>query len=138
MIQITSTIALNEREIAERFVRATGSAGQNVDKDATAVELRVDIGKSSLPCEVKDRVVSLGGRHVTTDGVLLVVSRAFRSQAQNRDAARTRLVALLKRAATQPKKRKATKPRASVRDERRVAKQRHSDVKRARSGRDED
>src|ERR1700694_5858153 len=110
MIQVTDTIVLDDREIKERFVRATGPSGQNVNKDATAVELRVDIGRSSLPPDLKERLIALAGRHVTTEGMLVVVSRVYRSQAQNRDAARARLVTLLKRAAKPAKKRKATKP----------------------------
>jgi ribosome-associated protein len=137
MIQITPAIGLDERDISERFVRATGPGGQNVNKDATAVELRVDISRAELPPDLKERLMTLGGRHVTTDGVLVVVSRANRSQAQNRSAARARLVALLKRAATPPKRRKATKPGPSVRRERVVSKQRHSALKRSRSGRDD-
>jgi ribosome-associated protein len=138
MIQITGDIRFDERDIAERFVRATGPRGQNADKDATAVELRVDIGRAALPPDLKERLMELGGGHVTTDGVLVLVSRANRSQAQNRSAARARLVALLKRAATPPKPRKATKPGPSARRERRVSKQRLSALKRSRSGRDED
>ena len=138
MIHITDTIVLNEREIRERFVRATGPGGQNIDKDATAVELRVDIGRSSLPSDLKERLIVMAGRHVTTHGVLMVVSRVHRSQAQNRDAARVRLVSLLQRAATPPKKRKATRPRSAAREERLVEKRRHGAVKRSRSGRAED
>jgi len=138
MIQITRAVAFDERDITERFVRAIGPGGQNARKEATAVELRVDIGKASLPPDVKERLMSLGGRHVTTDGVLVVVSGASRSQAENRDTARTRLVALLKRAAAPPKTRKATKPGPSTRKERLVLKRRHSALKRSRSGRDED
>lgn len=138
MIQVTDTISLNDREINERFVRATGPGGQNVNKDATAVELRIDIGKSSLPPDVKERLIALGGRRVTTDGVLVVVSRAHRLQTQNRDAARAQLVALLKRAAKAPKKRIATKPGSAAREERLVSKERQSAVKRSRSKEDED
>jgi len=138
MIQVTDTITLDDREIHERFVRATGPGGQNVNKDATAVDLRIDIGRSSLPSDVKERLTALAGRHVTTDGVLVVVSRAHRSQAQNREAAHARLVALLKRAAKPPKKRKATKPSPARRQERLVSKHRQSAVKRSRSRRDED
>jgi ribosome-associated protein len=138
MIHITPTIDLDERDITQRFVRATGSRGQNVNKEATAVELRVDIVRAALPADLKERLMALGGRHVTTNGVLVVVSRANRSQVQNRSAARARLVALLKRAARPPKPRKATKPGASVRHERLVSKRRHSALKRFRSGRDAD
>ena len=93
---------LDEREVTERFVRSTGPGGQNLNRDATAVELRLDIGRSSLPRDVQARLIALAGRHITTGGVLVVVGRAHRSQAENRDAARARLVALLKRAAKPP------------------------------------
>ena len=138
MIQVTNTIVLDEREVTERFVRSTGPGGQNLNRDATAVELRLDIGRSSLPRDVQARLIALAGRHVTTGGVLLVVGRVHRSQAENRDAARARLVALLKRAATAPKKRKATKASAVERERRLVSKERRSTVKRARSARNED
>ena len=139
MRQITNTIVLADREIKERFVRSTGARGQNVDKDATAVELRVDIGKSSLPADVKEQLLALSGRHVTTEGVLVVVSRALRSQAQNRQAARARLAALLKRAAAPPPMtRKPTKPGSAAREERLASKERRSAIKRTRSGRTED
>jgi len=138
MIHITSDLRLDDRDVSERFVRAFGSRSQNVRKEATAVELRLDIGKAALPPDVKARVMALGGRHVTADGVLIVASRANRSQADNRRAARARLVALLKRAAAAPKRRRATKPAPSVRRGRRTSKQRHSALKRSRSGRDED
>ena len=138
MIQITSDLRLDDHDISERFVRAIGSRNQNVRKEATAVELRLDIGKAALPPDVKARVMALGGRHVTSDGVLIVTSRANRSQAENRRAARARLVVLLKRAARAPKPRRATKPGPSVGGARRISKQRHSALKRSRSGRDED
>ena len=138
MIQITSDLCLDDRDISERFVRSIGSRSQNVRKEATAVELRLDIGKAALPPDVKARVMALGGRHVTTDGVLIVTSRANRSQAENRRAARARLVVLLKRAARAPKPRQVARPAPSVGRERRASKQRHSALKRSRSGRDED
>jgi ribosome-associated protein len=138
MVQITETITLNEREIKERFVRATGPGAQNVNKEATAVELRIDIGTSSLPPDVKERLITLAGRHVTTDGVLVLVSRALRSQAQNRDTARARLVALLRRAAKPPTKRKATKPGRFVREDRLISKHRQSATKRSRSALNDD
>jgi len=138
MVHITDAIVLDDREITERFVRATGPGGQNVNKDATAVELRIDIGRSSLPPDVRDRLITLAGRHITTDGVLVVVSRVHRSQAQNRNAARARLVALLKRAAKLPKRRKPTRPSPAAREKRLVSKERQSAVKRSRGGRGDD
>jgi ribosome-associated protein len=138
MIRVTDAILLHDRDVRERFVRASGPGGQNVNKVATAVELRVDIRRSSLPPDVKERLIALAGRHVTTDGVLVVDSRAYRSQARNRDAARVRLAALLERAARPPKKRKPTKPRAAARQERLASKKLRSAVKRSRSRRSED
>jgi ribosome-associated protein len=138
MIRVTDTISLQAREVKERFVRASGPGGQNVNKDATAVELRFDIWKSSLPSDVKDRLIAFGGRHVTTDGVLMVVGRDSASQLQNREAAHARLVALVTRAATVPKKRRPAKPRKSAVERSRISKERRSAVKRSRSGRGED
>ena len=133
MIRVTEVIMLDDREIEERFVRASGPGGQNVNKEATAVELRFDIRASSLPPDVKDRLTALAGRGVTTDGVLVVVSRVHRSQTRNRDAARGRLVALLRRAARPPKKRRPTKPRAAVREKRLASKKLRAVVKQSRS-----
>jgi len=138
MVKVTDRLSLADREIDERFVRSVGSRGQNVDKDATAVELRVDIRKSSLPSDVKERLVALSGRHVTTNGVLVVVSRASRSQAENRELARRRLVALLKRAATPPKPRKSRRPDSVSREQRLASKKWRSATKRLRAGRDDD
>jgi len=138
MIHITDTVVLNEREIKERFVRSIGARSQNIDKEATAVELRLDIARSSLPRDVKDRLVALSGRHVTTEGELIVVSRALRSQAQNRAAARAGLVAIVKRAAEPPTPRKATKPGPAAREMRLASKERRSATKRSRSARADD
>ena len=109
MIQITDTIGIDEREIDERFVRASGPGGQNVNKVATAVELRFDVGASTLPADVKKRLTALAGSRMTTEGVLVLDSREHRTQAQNREAARARLVALVQQAAIRPKKRRPTR-----------------------------
>lgn len=132
MISVTKDIAIDDREVKERFVRSAGPASQNLRKEATAAELRFDIAASSLPTAVKDELFATGGRWVTTDGVLVVVSRVFRSQMENREAARARFVAILRRAATPPAARTRTRPRAAVRAKRSASKQAHSAVKRSR------
>ncbi len=134
MIRVTDDLVLGDGEVEERFVRAVGARDQNVRKEETAVELRFDIAASSLPADVKVRLTRLGGRFVTSDGVLVVVSRALRSQPDNREAARARFVALVQRAARPPKVRRPTRPRPAAREERLAAKHRHSDVKRLRNG----
>ena len=133
MIRVTETLVLDDRELEERFVRASGPGGQNVNKVATAVELRFDVRASSLPAEVKDRLTALAGNRLTADGVLLIDSREHRTQGQNRDAARARLVALLQRAAMRPKRRKPTKPRAAAREQRLASKKLRGAVKAQRS-----
>ncbi len=132
MTRLTGRIAFDESDIHERFVRSVGARGQNSRKEATAVELRFDVDASSLPADVKERLLTLAGRHVTRDGVLVVVSRANRSQAENREAAHAMLVTLMQRAAGPVKTRRGTKPRKAVRNRRREAKMRQSALKRSR------
>ena len=134
-MRVTKTTSLDNHDVQERFVRAAGPGGQNARKEATAVELRFDIAASSLPADVKQRLTALGGRRVTADGVLVVVSRAYRSQIDNREAARARLAALVRRAAALPKQRRPTRPPRAVRDDRLEAKKFHGSVKAARSSR---
>jgi ribosome-associated protein len=131
-------LGLDALVISETFVRATGPGGQNVNKLATAVQLRVDLAASRLPPDVKRRLIALAGRRVTAAGELVIVSRAHRTQAQNRDEARVRLAALLAQAAIRPKTRTATKPRASAREQRLDSKKRQGAIKRARRRPDEE
>ncbi len=132
MIRITDAVVVEDRELDERFVRGSGPGGQNINKVSTAVELRFDVRASSLPDEVKERLVALAGNRVTADGVLLIDSREHRTQAQNRWAARTRLVALLRQAARRPTRRRPTKPHAAAREQRLMSKKRRSAVKELR------
>ncbi len=136
-MQVTPTLAIGDDEIEERFVRASGPGGQNVNKVATAVQLRFDIARSSLPGEVKARLAKLAGRRVTADGVLVIDSREHRTQAQNREAARARLTALVERAARRPRRRKATRPTAASKERRLAAKKQRAEVKQRRRSSDE-
>jgi len=131
---INSTLAPHEREIEERFVRASGPGGQNVNKVASAVELRFDVGASSLPLYVKSRLTALAGSRMTTEGVLVIDSREHRTQGQNREAARARLAALIQQAAIRPRTRRPTKPSRAAQERRLTAKKLRANVKGLRSG----
>src|SRR5215470_2389501 len=126
-MRVTDTIFIDERDLEERFIRASGPGGQNVNKLESAVQLRFDVRRSSLPEDVRARLARLAGRRMTLDGVLVITAQQHRTQERNRADARARLVDLVRRAAVPPVKRTPTRPtRASVK--------RHREAKRPRAG----
>ena len=134
MIAIEPGILLDEREIEENFIRASGPGGQNVNKVASAVQLRFDARCSpSLPGPVRQRLERLAGNRLTQDGVLIITAQRFRSQERNRQDALDRLVALIRRAAAPPRPRRPTRPSAAARERRLTEKARRSRLKRGRS-----
>ena len=135
MIPVTDAISLDDRDLEERFVRASGPGGQHVNKVATAVELRFNVQVSSLPDDVKQRLIRLAGTRMTQDGILLIDSREHRTQAQNRLAARERLVALIRQALMKPRKRRPTKPGAGARERRLTTKKLRGTIKELRGRR---
>ena len=134
MIRITDTIAIEDRELDERFVRASGPGGQNVNKVSTAVELRFDVRASSLPYDMKQRLIALAGSRMTGEGVLVLESREHRTQGQNREAARARLASLIQQASVAPRTRRASKPGKAAKERRLTDKKRRANVKDLRRG----
>ena len=133
MIQITPAISIDESEIQETFVRASGPGGQNVNKVSTAVQLRFDVAHSvSLPDDVKRRPVSLAGNRMTVDGILTIDSRRFRAQLRNRQEAVTRLVELIRDAVQPPAIRYKTRPTLGSKERRLESKKRGGEIKQGR------
>ena len=136
MIPVTAHISIDEREIEEHFVRASGPGGQNVNKLSTAVQLRFDVRHSpSLPPEVRARLERLAGSRLTRDGVLVIIAQRHRTQGRNRADARERLIDLIRRAAAVPVKRRATRPTKASRERRIEGKKRRAGIKHLRSSR---
>ncbi len=133
MIQVTSDIAIGENELQEEFIRASGPGGQNVNKVSTAVRLRFNVANSqSLPEEVRIRLISLAGKQISEDGILIIDARRFRTQGRNREDATDRLVALIRNAAQRPKIRHKTRPTLASKIRRLESKHRGADIKRVR------
>ena len=133
MIQITPTITVDENEIHEDFVCASGPGGQNVNKVATCVQLRFDVANSrSLPEEVRERLMALVGNRITENGILIIDARRFRTQGRNREDATDRLVKLIRKAAQRPPIRRKTRPTLASQRRRLESKRRGAENKRIR------
>ena len=133
MIEVSPTLTIDDAELEERFVRASGPGGQNVNKVATAVELRFDAAKSpKISDEVRERLRAIAGTRMTADGVLVIDARRHRTQAQNREDARQRLAELLRQAIVKPKRRRKTRPPKGAVEKRVQSKKRRAETKRGR------
>jgi ribosome-associated protein len=135
MIRVTAHITIDEREIEEQFVRASGPGGQNVNKLSTAVQLRFDVRQSpSLPGDVRARLERLAGSRLTRDGVLVIIAQRHRTQPRNRQDALDRLIDLIRRAAIAPLRRRPTRPTRASRERRIEGKKHRAGLKQLRQG----
>ena len=132
MLEITPTFFMDERELHFEYIRASGPGGQNVNKVATAVQMRFDIANSALASDIKGRLIRLAGNRVTADGVLMIEAKHFRTQEQNREDATQRFVDLIRRALIKPKPRKKTKPSAASKERRLKSKKVKGEIKKIR------
>lgn len=133
MLEVSPTLTIEDSELEERFVRASGPGGQNVNKVATAVELRFDAANSpKISDDVRERLRVIAGTRMTADGVLVIDARRHRTQAQNREDARARLADFLRQALVKPKRRRKTKPSKASVEKRVQSKKRRAETKRRR------
>jgi ribosome-associated protein len=138
-LKVTAQIAIPESELSESFILSSGAGGQNVNKVASAVQLRFDVLHSpSLPDDVRVRLLKLAGHRLTKDGVLIVAARESRDQVRNRETARVRLAELIRRATVVPKRRKPTRPTRAAKERRIESKKRHARTKQQRAKRFDD
>jgi len=138
MIQLTPTISIDEKELQEEFVRASGPGGQNINKVSTAVQLRFDVNSPSIPGPVRERLKLLARGRVTEAGVLMIDAHRFRTQLANRQDALERLVELIRKAERKPKIRRKTKPTLGSKERRLKTKHHHAGTKQSRSVMPED
>lgn len=136
MIEITPSLSIDERDLQIDFVRASGPGGQNVNKVATAAQLRFDVRLSALPDDVKERLIHLAGNRMTGEGTLLIEAKRFRTQEQNREDAIQRFVELVRKSLAKPKRRRPTKPTQASKEQRLQTKKRRAEIKKIRQSRD--
>src|SRR5512138_2989022 len=136
MIEITPSLQIDERELQIDFIRASGPGGQNVNKVATAVQLRFDVRAASLPEEARERLRHLAGNRLTSEGILILEAKRFRTQEQNREDALQRFVELVRKSLIKPKTRRKTKPTQTSKEERIKEKKKRGEIKKMRQSRE--